>query len=105
MTSENWIDVAAFDDVPEGDTFGASCEGRGIALYKVDGEVFATAGLCTHGAAHMCDGFLDGHEIECPLHQGRFDIRTGKALNEPLAEDIRTYAVRIADGRVLVGAD
>jgi len=105
MTSANWIDVAAFDDVPEGDAIGASCGGQGITLYKVEGEVFATAGLCTHGAAHMCDGFLEGHEIECPLHQGRFDIRTGKALGEPLTEDIRTYPVRVDAGRVLVGTD
>lgn len=105
MTSANWIDVAALDDVPEGDAIGASCGGQGITLYKVEGEVFATAGLCTHGAAHMCDGFLEGHEIECPLHQGRFDIRTGKALNEPLTEDIRTYPVRVDAGRVLVGTD
>ena len=104
MTSENWIDVAAADAVPEGDTLGAGLNGTGIALYKVDGEIFATAGVCTHGAAHMCDGFLDGHEIECPLHQGRFDIRTGKALNEPLTEDLRVYAVRLEGGRVLVRA-
>ncbi|MBV5265016.1 non-heme iron oxygenase ferredoxin subunit [Pinisolibacter aquiterrae] len=105
MSSETWIDVAAIDDVPEGDTLGASCRGQGITLYKVEGEVFATAGLCTHGAAHLCDGFLDGFEIECPLHQGRFDIRSGKALNEPLTEDIRTFAVRIDGGRVLIGTD
>lgn len=105
MHSENWVDVASIDAVPEGDTIGVSMNGQGIALYRVDGEVFATAGLCTHGAAHMCDGFLEGHEIECPLHQGRFDIRTGKALNEPLTEDIRTFSVRLDGGRVLVRAD
>ena len=39
MSSENWIDVAAVDAVPEGDTIGVSLAGQGIALYKVDGEV------------------------------------------------------------------
>jgi naphthalene 1,2-dioxygenase system ferredoxin subunit len=76
--------------------------GREIALYGVDGEVYATANLCTHGNARLCDGFLEGHEIECPLHQGRFDVRDGRALCSPLRENIAAYPVRIEDGVVFV---
>lgn len=50
----------------------------------------------------MSDGFLEGREIECPLHQGRFDVCTGKALCAPLTQDIRTYAVRIENQRIWV---
>ena len=73
-----------------------------IALYGVDGEVYATDNLCTHGNARLCDGFLMGHEIECPLHQGRFDVRDGRALCSPLRENLVTYPVRIEDGIVFV---
>jgi naphthalene 1,2-dioxygenase system ferredoxin subunit len=68
----------------------------------VDDAVYATDNICTHGHARLCDGFLDGHEIECPLHQGKFDVRTGKAMCEPLTTDIRTFPVKVEGGDVYV---
>jgi len=100
-----WIDAAAAGDVPADDVIGVDVAGRSIALYQVDGEIFATDNLCTHGNARLCDGFLEGHEIECPLHQGKFDIRNGKAMCAPLTEDVRTYPVKIEGSRVFVGMD
>ncbi|MCX7270997.1 MAG: non-heme iron oxygenase ferredoxin subunit [Burkholderiales bacterium] len=100
--SENWIDVLALESVPEGDVTSVNVGGQEIALYEVEGEVFATDNFCTHGAARMSDGFLEGREIECPLHQGRFDVCTGKAMCAPLSQDIRVYPVRIENKRVLV---
>lgn len=97
-----WINAAAVDDVPEDDVIGVDIGGRELALYRIESEVFATDNICTHGHARLCDGFLEGHEIECPLHQGRFDIRNGKAMCAPLTEDIRTYPVKIENGRVFV---
>ena len=100
--SENWIDVIAVDAVPEADVTAVSVNGQEIALYEVEGDIFATSNLCTHGAARMSDGFLEGREIECPLHQGKFDVCTGKAMCAPLTEDIRVYLIRIENNRVLV---
>jgi naphthalene 1,2-dioxygenase system ferredoxin subunit len=100
--STQWIKAIARADVPEEDVIAVLAGDREIALYGVDGEVYATANLCTHGNARLCDGFLEGHEIECPLHQGRFDVRDGKALCSPLRENVATYAVRIEDGMVFV---
>lgn len=97
-----WVDVLAQDDVLEDDVVGVEASGRDLAIYSVEGEVYATDNLCTHGNARLCDGFLEDHEIECPLHQGRFDVRTGKALCEPLTQDIRVYPVKIENGRVWV---
>ncbi|MFZ9238300.1 MAG: non-heme iron oxygenase ferredoxin subunit [Burkholderiaceae bacterium] len=100
--STAWIDVAGKDDVPEDDVVGIDINEKSIALYQVEGEIYATDNICTHGNARLCDGFLEGHEIECPLHQGKFDIRNGKAMCAPLTEDIRIYPVKIENGRVLV---
>ncbi len=100
--STAWIDIASKDDVPEDDVIGFDINAKSIALYQVDGEIFATDNICTHGNARLCDGFLEGHEIECPLHQGKFDIRNGKAMCAPLTEDIQIYPVKIEDGRVFV---
>ena len=103
--AEQWIDAAALDAVPEGDVIGIRVAGKEIALYEVEGEIYATDNLCTHGAARMSDGFLEGREIECPLHQGKFDVCTGKALCAPLTENIRTYPVRIENLRVMLKLD
>ena len=100
--SDQWIDVSATEDIPEDDVIGIDIAGKSIALYRVEGEVFATDNLCTHGNARLCDGFLEGHEIECPLHQGKFDIRNGKAMCAPLTEDVKTYPIKIEGDRVFV---
>jgi naphthalene 1,2-dioxygenase system ferredoxin subunit len=96
----NWTDAAAHDDVPQDDVIGLAVDGRDIALYGVDGEIFATDNLCTHGRGRLCDGFLEGHEIECPLHQGRFDVRSGLATCGPVTEALRSYPVKVEGGRV-----
>ncbi|TPE48572.1 non-heme iron oxygenase ferredoxin subunit [Maribrevibacterium harenarium] len=99
----NWIKLIAVDDVPEDDVIGVMAEGHNIAVYKYEGEVYATANLCTHGQALLSDGFLEDGEIECPLHQGRFCIKTGKAMCDPLTRDVATYPLQIDDeGTILV---
>ncbi|MFW9595525.1 MAG: non-heme iron oxygenase ferredoxin subunit [Macromonas sp.] len=100
--ADNWIEATTLDAIPEGDVIGINVAGKDIALYEVEGEVFATDNLCTHGKARMSDGFLEGREIECPLHQGRFDVCTGQALCAPLTDNIRTYPVQIVERRVLL---
>lgn len=100
--NQNWIDAIAAAEVPQEDVIAVHLAGREVALYGVDGNVFATDNICTHGHARLCDGFLDGYEVECPLHQGRFDVRHGKAMCAPLVEDLRTYPVKIENGRVFV---
>jgi len=98
--STQWTDAAAVADVPEEDVIGMDVAGRDIALYSVEGQIYATDNLCTHGNARLCDGFVDGHEIECPLHQGKFDVRNGQPTCAPVTEAIRSYPVKIEDGRV-----
>jgi nitrite reductase/ring-hydroxylating ferredoxin subunit len=100
--NEHWVDVCNADDISDEIPLAMPVDGHEIALYRVDGEVYATDNLCTHGSARLCDGYLEGHEIECPLHQGRFDVRDGRALCAPLTADIRTHPVRREGERVFV---
>ncbi len=100
--NDSWMDVMALEDVFEGEVMAVNVQGKEIALYEVQGELYATDSLCTHGAARLSDGFLEGCEIEWPFHQGRFDVCTGKALCAPLTENIRVYPVRIENKRVFV---
>lgn len=97
-----WIDVAGAAEVPDGEGIAVQAGERPIALFRVGDDIFATDLMCTHGQARLCDGFVEGYEIECPLHQGRFDIRDGRALCEPVTEDLRTYPVTLEGSRVKV---
>jgi naphthalene 1,2-dioxygenase ferredoxin component len=97
-----WHDIGPLLALRDHDVAAVSVGPLELAVYRQGDAAFATALHCTHGKARLCEGFyLDG-EIECPLHQGRFDVRTGKALCEPLSEDLVTYPLEIRDGRVWV---
>ena len=74
-----------------------------IAIYNVDGTFYATADVCTHEFATLSEGYVEGDEIECPLHAGRFHIPSGKAVSAPVTEDLRTYPVKVEDGDIYVG--
>jgi len=105
MTDARWVDALSTDDLPTDDVLGLLVAGRDIALYTIGEAVYATDNVCTHGQARLCDGFLDGHEIECPLHQGKFDVRDGRPTCEPVTEALRSYPVKIEGQRVYVQLD
>jgi naphthalene 1,2-dioxygenase system ferredoxin subunit len=100
-----WVRAAARSDLAEGEVIGVEVAGHSIALYDADGNLFATDNICTHAYACLSDGWLDGEVIECPLHAARFDIRSGKVLDPPATEDLKTYPVRIVDGEIEVRLD
>lgn len=101
-TPENWVRVAADEELAEGEPLALDVGTRNIALFRVDGEVFCTDNICTHEYALLTDGWLEGHMIECPLHAGQFDIRTGKGLCPPIDKDLPIFPVRIEGGEILV---
>ena len=105
MSTTNWTDALSSDDLPADDVTGVVVAGRDIAIYTVGDAVFATDNICTHGQARLCDGFLEGHEIECPLHQGRFDVRDGKPMCEPATDALRSSPIKVEGGRVFVQLD
>lgn len=99
-----WIDVCAAGDVPQDGTLLVHVRGEPVCLYGLDGTIFATHDRCTHSSASLADGFITEGRIECPIHSGLFDIRTGRALTAPCTIDLRVYPVRVVDSRVQVQA-
>jgi naphthalene 1,2-dioxygenase system ferredoxin subunit len=97
-----WVRAADRAELREGDVVAARVEGRELALYLVGGEPHATDDLCTHGNARLSEGFVMDDCIECPLHQGQFDIRTGAPLCDPVTEPIRVYPVRFVGDELQV---
>ena len=98
----DWIRVCAAEEIGEEDLVRWDRNGRTFAIHHTERGFFATDGLCTHEDAHLEDGLVIGTVIECPLHQGTFDITTGKALSAPACDDLRTCPVKVEDGIVCI---
>jgi nitrite reductase/ring-hydroxylating ferredoxin subunit len=73
-----------------------------VLCRMLDGTFAFFDGLCTHGRASLADGYLDNCVIECPKHNGRFDVRTGEAVRRPAVQRLGTYPVRVQGGRLVV---
>ncbi|MFT5259878.1 MAG: naphthalene 1,2-dioxygenase system ferredoxin subunit [Saprospiraceae bacterium] len=100
--SELWSYALPADDVDDEDVMPATVEGKEMAIYRVEDEYFATDNLCTHGAAKLSEGIVIGDYIECPLHQGLFCVRDGKAMGDLVTEDVKSYPTKVEDGKVFV---
>jgi len=98
----NWVTVARRADLPAGQVKGVKVGPHEIALYNLDGEYYATDNICSHAYAQLSDGFIDKGQIVCPLHAGCFDIKTGKAVEPPAEDDIRTFPVRLNGDEIQV---
>ena len=103
--ADNWVKAADRGALNDGEVIGVVVSGREIALYEMDGELFATDDICTHAYAKLSDGWMEKGEIECPLHAGRFEIKTGKATAPPCVDDIKTYPVRVEGDEIQVQLD
>lgn len=88
-------------DIPEGSSLAIQPAGMPeLVICHVEGHFYALDGLCSHGNALLAEGELLGCEIECPLHSGRFDIRTGRATRRPAKRPVTAYDLVVEDGVV-----
>ena len=101
---EAWVATTPIADIDPDYPARVDVEGVPVALCLVGEEVFAINDICSHAYAHLSDGFMDGEEIFCPLHQGSFCVKTGAAIAAPCFEPIETYRTRVDDGIVYVSA-
>jgi naphthalene 1,2-dioxygenase system ferredoxin subunit len=98
-----WYRAAVTRDVPLEDVIRVEIGGRGIALYNVEGRFYASDDACTHQRSRLSDGFVIDHVIECSRHQGRFDIRTGRALGAPVSRALAVHPVKVEGEVIYVG--
>lgn len=105
IDTESWTRAATVDEIDDEDVIDVELDGRTIALYFAKGQYFATDGICSHEHAYLADGFVFGTTVECPKHQGRFDIRTGQAKAAPACLAIRTYPVTVVGEDIFVQLD
>ena len=98
----NWTHVCNADDIDEEDLIRWDHDEKSYAIYNTEVGFFATDGFCTHELQHLEDGIVIGKVIECPLHQGRFDIPSGKALSAPVCVDLITYPVKLEGNAIYI---
>jgi len=102
MTQE-FIEAGRAGELRPGTMKRIDVRGRRILLANVDGCWCAVDDTCTHEEASLSTGVLQGELVKCPLHGSRFNVCTGKALEEPAEANLRTYPVRLEGGRILIG--
>jgi 3-phenylpropionate/trans-cinnamate dioxygenase ferredoxin component len=98
-----FVPAAKTSDVAPGTAIKLAVGDCDIALFNLGGTFYATDESCTHAYASLVDGYIDGDEVECPLHGARFSIPTGEVLAEPATESLATYPVRVEADVILIG--
>ncbi len=100
---DGWIEVCTVDSLGYEDVVRFDHEEKTYAIYRLKhGQLYATDGICTHGNTHLADGFVRGDQIECPKHNGRFNVIDGSPKRKPVCAALRTYPVKESHGKVLL---
>ncbi len=97
-----WHRVCGTDEIDEEDVIQFNHGDKVYAVYNTEKGFFATDGICTHEHQELADGIVIGTVIECPLHQGRFEITDGCALSAPVCIDLKTYPVKVENNNVFI---
>ena len=98
----DWKRVASAAELAPGEMKRVFVGGIDIALCNLAGSFHAIDNVCTHAYACLTDGYFEGEELECPLHGGRFNVKSGAAGGGIVTEDLRRFAVRVEGDDVLV---
>jgi 3-phenylpropionate/trans-cinnamate dioxygenase ferredoxin component len=98
----DWIDVGAADAVADSATLSTEVDGYPIVIARCGDDLFAVEDRCTHDGESLAGAEVESCEIICPRHGARFSLRTGEALTPPAYEPVRTFNVRLMQGRILV---
>ena len=98
----DWTFVCNTSDVDFEDQYRFDHDDRTYCIYHLEDGFYATDGLCTHEDIHLVDGLIDGEEIECPMHLGVFNIKTGQVVLDPPCEDLKTYKLKVEGEQIFI---
>jgi len=97
-----WHDVTAEGDIEPGGFALLETDDLTVAVFNVDGDLYAIEDVCTHDGAELAGGPVVGDQVVCPRHGARFCLRTGRALTPPAYAAVSTFPVRVHEGRIQV---
>lgn len=101
---KDWHDLIAVERLEKGWVTAVNFGTRRLAVYDTPTGICVSLALCNHGGADLCDGYFDGHLIECPLHQGAFDVRDGRPIGAPATRPMKVFETRVQGGMVQIKA-
>ena len=101
MSSE-WLDVAGADAVEDSKSLSVDVDGLAVLIVRCGSELYAVEDRCTHDGEALEGAEVDSCKIICPRHGAHFCVRTGEALTPPAYEPLRTFKLRVLNGRILV---
>jgi len=102
MTNSTLVKVCQIQDVPELEMRCVSLNDRNVLVANTSDGVFVADEMCTHEDARLCDGNLSGTLVKCPLHGSRFDLASGKVLDDPADQDLTVYPVTLIDNDIFI---
>jgi len=105
MTTNSLTKVCLLADIPHNDMRCVSLSDRNVLVANTIEGVFVADEMCTHEDARLCDGNLSGTKVKCPLHGSRFDLTTGKVLDDPANVDLITYPVTIDNDVIYIAIE
>lgn len=94
------VDLCAVDDVDPGTPAQSTIDREAVAIFQLGDSYYVTEDTCTHGPGSLSEGFIEGNEVVCPFHLGRFDITTGEATGAPCHIALKTWDTLVSDGRI-----
>ncbi len=100
--TEHFVTVAKKGYLEPGELMYVEVDDEPVCLINLDGELYALNDTCTHEDASLSDGEICGDEIECPMHGGAFNIRTGEPTSMPVVVASEKYTVRIVGDEVQI---
>ena len=101
----NWLLVCETSEIDFEDLKRFDHEDKTYCIYHIKDGFFATDGMCTHEDVHLEDGLVIDNEIECPMHQGIFNIKTGKVIQDPPCDDLKTYNIKTENNKIYIEID
>ena len=101
MTS--WVRVCAESELLPGEFQVAYDGDTAIAVFNIDGELYAIEDVCTHDGGELAGGPVEGFAVECPRHGAKFDVTTGAVVAMPATAPVPTYEVRVEGDEIRIG--
>ncbi|WP_369069911.1 bifunctional 3-phenylpropionate/cinnamic acid dioxygenase ferredoxin subunit [Kineococcus terrestris] len=101
QTGPNDVVACAVGDLPPGEALRLDLDVP-VSVFNDEGEFYALDDTCSHAEASLAEGYVEDCAVECPLHASAFDLRTGRPSGPPAVRPVRTHAVSVVDGQVVV---
>ena len=105
MTELVYYPICSVEDLPPGERLFIEIGDEAVVLFNIAGDFYAISDVCTHDGGPLGEGEVEDHQIICPRHGARFDLKTGEVLSLPAVRDVPSYPVRVVDGQIEIGVE